>query len=95
MKIGSAIQTIRIKKHISQKELSNITQISPTSLSLIENNKKRPSVRNLTKICTALNIPEALVYFYGLEKADIPTKNKKLYNVIYPSIQQMITKLLL
>lgn len=95
MNIGSAIKKIRTEKFVSQKKLSDITGISSTSLSQIEKGVKRPSARNLTKICAALEIPETLVYFYGLEESDIPEKKKKIYNLIYPALEDMIKKLII
>ncbi len=95
MNVGSAIKKIKIEKNISQKELSVLTGISCTSLSQIEKGRKRPSEKSLRKICKALRIPEALVYFYGLEEKDIPAKNKQLYNTIYPALEEMIRKILI
>jgi len=69
--------------------------ISCTSLSQIENGVKRPSEKSLRRICEVLDIPQSLVYFYGLEELDIPIKNRKLYNVVYPAINEMIKKLLI
>ncbi len=94
MNIGLAIKKIRTEKDISQKELSKLTKISPTSLSLIENGVKRPSTKNLKKICDALEIPETLIYFYGLEESDIPAKNKKIYSLVFPALEDMIKKLI-
>ncbi len=94
MNVGLAIKKIRTEKDISQKELSKLTKISPTSLSQIENGLKRPSARSLKKICSVLEIPETLVYFYGLEETDIPAKNKKLYSVVFPALEDMIKKLI-
>ena len=94
MNIGKAIKKIRTEKSLSQKDLSERTTISRTSLSQIEKGKKRPSVKNLKKICSILEVPDTLVYFYGLEESDIPKKNKKLYDLIYPSLENMIRKLM-
>ncbi len=94
MKIGLAIKKIRAEKDISQKELSKRTKISATSLSQIEKGTKRPSAKNLTKICKALDVPESLIYFYGLEEKDIPAKNRKLYSVVFPALEEMVKKLI-
>ena len=94
MNIGLAIKKIRTEKSVSQKELSKRTNISTTSLSQIEQGVKRPSAKNLKKICDALEIPETLVYFYGLEESDIPVKNKKNYSLDFPALEDMIKKLI-
>lgn len=95
MNIGNAIKQIRTDKNISQAKLAELTGISPTSLSQIENGIKSPSTKNRNKICSALLIPEALIYFYGLEKSDVNVKNKKTYDIVYPAIMDMVRKLLL
>ncbi len=94
MNIGLAIKKIRTDKLMSQIDLSNETGISQTSISQMEKGIKRPSQKNLTKICVALDVPETLIYFYGLEESDIPKKNKKVYSVVYPAIEEMIKRLI-
>ena len=95
MNIGNAIKQIRTDKNISQAKLAELTGISPTSLSQIENGIKSPSTKSRKKICSALLIPEALIYFYGLEKSDVNVRNKKTYDIVYPAIMDMVRKLLL
>jgi len=95
MNIGQAIKQIRTGKSLTQIQLSKITVISQTSLSQIEKGIKRPSQKNLTKICRALDVPETIVYFYGLEESDVPEKKKKVYSVVYPVVQEMVKKLMI
>lgn len=95
MNIGNAIRQIRIEKNISQGDLSGLVGISRTSLCQIEQGHKRPSTRNMTKICNALEIPECLIYFYGFEESDTNVKKRKMYKVVYPAVMDMVRKLLL
>jgi transcriptional regulator with XRE-family HTH domain len=95
MNIGLAIKTIRTDKLLTQTSLSKITAISQTSLSQIEKGVKRPSQKNFTKICKALDVPETVVYFYGIEESDVPEKKKREYSIVYPVMQQMVKKLML
>lgn len=81
-------------KGFTQGDLSDLTGISQTSISQIEKGLKRPTQRNLNKICAALDVPESVVYFYGLEETDVPKKKKKVYNLVYPAIEQMIKQLI-
>jgi transcriptional regulator with XRE-family HTH domain len=94
MNIGNAIKKIRTNKSLTQEDLSRLTEISQTSISQIEKGIKRPSQKNLQKICKALEVPETVVYFYGLEESDIPQKKKKVYNLVFPAIEEMIKKLI-
>lgn len=93
MNIGLSIRKIRIEKGFAQGEFADMCGISQTSISQIERGAKRPNPVNLKKICSALDVPEAILYLYGLEQKDIPENKKDLYDVVYPSIEDMIRKL--
>lgn len=90
MNIGAAIKELRKEKDISQKELSSLTKISPTSLSLIETGAKQPSNRNLAKIAKALNTSISSIYLLAIEETDIPRSKQELFKVLFPSIKQLI-----
>lgn len=95
MNIGGAIKKIRTGKSLTQGDLSKMTIISQTSISQIEKGIKRPSQKNLQKICRALEVPETIVYFYGLEECDIPNQKKQVYHFVYPAIEEMVKKLII
>ena len=52
--IGGNMKAIMDAKEITQKQLSEATGISPSHISLIQNNKRLPNVRNLIKLAKAL-----------------------------------------
>ncbi len=94
MNIGSAIKKARTDKGYSQGDFAEQCGISQTSISQIENGIKKPNPTNLKKICKVLEVPETILYLYGIEESDIPKQKKKLYKLIYPNIQDMIKKLI-
>lgn len=53
--IGERIVFLREEYDISQKDLANMIQISPTSLSRYENNVYEPKAEILNRLATALN----------------------------------------
>lgn len=53
--MGDKMTEIMRAKEISQKELSELTGIAPSHLSLIQNNKRTPSLENFIKIADALH----------------------------------------
>lgn len=57
MKIGLIIRDFRKDRDITLTDLANKLEISPSYLSAIERNIRRPSVHMLKKIGDALNIP--------------------------------------
>ncbi|MES2559256.1 MAG: helix-turn-helix transcriptional regulator [Bacteroidota bacterium] len=95
MKIGTAIKNTRVEKGLSQGELAKMIEISPTSLSQIENNIKTPSSSSLKKISSSLKVPEVYFYLISLEKDDVPEDKKNLYDLMYPSITEMVKKLVI
>lgn len=58
MTIGDKVRLLRMKKKISIRKLAEITGLSKSTLSDIENNKsKKPTVDTISKIAQALQIP--------------------------------------
>jgi len=91
MNIGNAIRDIRKKQGKTQDELADAAGISRTSLSQIENGV-RPGEDTLRRICSALNVPESLVYIYSFEKEDVPESKRAMYDQLFPVIQDMIKR---
>jgi transcriptional regulator with XRE-family HTH domain len=94
MNIGIAIKTVRAELEISQEKLSELTGLSQTSISQIENGVKFPTKKSLGKICKALEIPEAVLYILGMDKADIPASRRKIFNDLYPDIKDLAIQIL-
>ncbi len=58
MTIGDKVRLLRMEKKISIRKLAEITGLSKSTLSDIENNKsKKPTVDTIGKIAQALQIP--------------------------------------
>jgi transcriptional regulator with XRE-family HTH domain len=93
MNIGQAIKKIRTEQKISQGEFAEKCGLSQTSMSQIESGKKRPSVSNLKKICEVLDIPETILYLYGMEESDVPEQKREVFNLLYPTVEDIIMKL--
>ncbi|MBL8014897.1 MAG: helix-turn-helix transcriptional regulator [Candidatus Doudnabacteria bacterium] len=62
MNIGRNIKTIRVSKNLSQKHLAAKVGITPTYLSLIENEVKKPSLTLIEKLSQVLDIPLTLLF---------------------------------
>ena len=61
MNIGSTIKQIRKLKGIQQIELAESAKLSKSHLSLIENNKREPSISLMNSIADSLNIPLSII----------------------------------
>lgn len=92
MNLGAAIKELRKKKGLSQEELAKKAALTQATLSKIENGK-RPNDQSLKSLCSALNVPESLIYLMGLEKTDVSDDKKDLYERLFPIIQAMVFQL--
>lgn len=93
MNVGLGIKKIRREKNISQGSLAILVGISQTSLYQIEKGKKQPSQKTFQTICNKLEVAEIVVYMAALEKVDVPEKNKELYSLLYPTVEEMIKRI--
>lgn len=95
MNVGAGIKKIRLEKELSQGELATLAKIAQTTLSQIEKGKRKPSEKNLQKICEALKVPEQVIYLYSFEDVDIPERKRDLFNKLFPPFQDLIKQVLL
>lgn len=56
MKTGEKIRYLRIKSNLTSKELSRILNISESSISLYENDKRKPSIKLIVKMADFFNV---------------------------------------
>lgn len=94
MKIGNIIKTERKKRGWSQKQLADRCSITVTYLSLIENDKKEPTVSLLRTLAENLNLPLPILLFMSLDDDDIPESKKEFFNIVKPSIDSMLQNLI-
>ncbi len=71
MRYGKAIRICRAAKGLSQKELAAKAGIGSSHVSLIEAEKRSPSLATVEKICEALNVPTHLVMLLAAEPGDV------------------------
>ena len=94
MSIGDVIASIRRRKRIEQKDLADWLGISVSYLSLIENNRKKPSNKLLKAISEKLNVPLSMILFMVLEEKHFPDESKKeIFNLAKPVMEDLISLL--
>ncbi|PLR91588.1 helix-turn-helix domain-containing protein [Bacillus sp. T33-2] len=62
MDIGTKIRTLRKSMDMSVRQLSELSECTPSFISQIERNIANPSINTLKKIAEILNVP--LIYFF-------------------------------
>lgn len=58
------IKEIRLKKHMSQEELSRQSGVSASYISELESNSKMPTILTLCKLAEALQVEVTELYIY-------------------------------
>lgn len=53
---GERIKQLRSEREISQEYLANLAEMDRTYITSVENGKRNISIKNIEKICKALNI---------------------------------------
>jgi len=54
--LGNELKKARKKAKLTQEALAGLANVHPTYISLLENNKKSPTLDTLIKICNALDV---------------------------------------
>ena len=88
MDIGNAVKMLRMKKGMSQKDLSSMCGISANALCSIESGNTFPSKNTITKMCEALDIPNSYLLLFSISEEDIPENKRILYKTLCESIKE-------
>lgn len=56
IKLGKKLQTARKNKNLNQKDIANLLELTPQSISCYEKGTKAINVFNLKKICKLLDL---------------------------------------
>lgn len=78
MNVGQAIKMCRTKRGVSQTDLARLADCSVSYLSMLENNKRDPTLSTLTKVAQALNVPVGILFFLASEREELVGMNKDL-----------------
>jgi transcriptional regulator with XRE-family HTH domain len=71
MKIGKAIKLSRSSKGMTLNSLSEKTGLSPSYLSMLESEKRKPTLEALEKISNSLSLPLPLLVFLAAEEGEL------------------------
>jgi len=75
MDYGRAFRIIRAAFGLRQAELSELLQIGPSQLSMIESGKRQPSLAAIDDLAKALRIPRPLISLLASEPEDLEEQN--------------------
>ncbi len=92
MKTGNILKLVRINKGLAQKEMADLLGVSQNYLSLIETNKKVPSVDTMAEFAKSLKISKDALLFAS---SDVPEELSAKDTKDFQRLQQNILSLLL
>ena len=78
MNVGQAIKMCRTRRGVSQTDLAHRVDCSVSYLSMLENNKRDPTLSTLTKIAHGLNIPLGILFFLAADREELSGMDKEL-----------------
>lgn len=76
MNYAKAIRTIRSAKNLSQQELANKVGLDASYISLIEKQKRIPTIKTLKNISDVLKVPFHLLTLLASDKEDLKYTSK-------------------
>jgi XRE family transcriptional regulator, regulator of sulfur utilization len=77
--IGKTIKFLRIAKGLKQSVLAEQVKVSTNYISLIENDKREPSLSFLKELATVLDIPVSLLFLeLDMSKKEVSPQERDL-----------------
>jgi len=82
MDYSKALRIARAIAGIEQKELAQLADLDPSYVSLLESGARRPSLRAISKLSKALEVPEPLLTMLAAESADLKGVGEEEFQTI-------------
>lgn len=89
MNIGRAIKLCRNQKDLSKTKLAELSGLSVSYITLLEQGKRDPNLSAIEKICQALQVPITVLMFLAAdteEKTGISTELSEKLSVLALSV---------
>ena len=78
MDVGSAIRLCRKRRGVSQTDVATRAECSVSYLSMLENNKRDPTLSMVTKIAEALHVPVGVFFVMASEEKELGNIDSRL-----------------
>ena len=87
---GERLKTYRLKKGLSQENIATIINKTKATVSRYESGEVLPDVKDISKICAALEIYEADLYENNVVRTMQDNKSKNPFIMMEEYIQRVI-----
>lgn len=85
MNVGQAIRLCRTQRGVSQSAIANSAKCSVSYLSMLENNKRDPTLSTVTKIAEALHVPVGLLFVLAADQNELGAIDERLADQLMQS----------
>lgn len=92
MDYKKAFGVIRASKGMSQKELAEVLDVTPSYVSRIEHGERIPSTEMIERLCKRLHIPLTLFMLLGKKYEELDDIDKHLLDDLGKELLKIITK---
>ena len=80
--LGNAIRVLRTQKRLSQKELADRAGITPSFLSLVESDRRSPSLKVIDRIAAAMDVPSEVLIWESVELPEnLSEKDRRMFEM--------------
>ncbi len=93
MSWGKAIKLCRVQRGISQGDLAEQSGLSISYISLLERDKRDPSMSAMEKIVSALKVPLTIIAFYAVDQNKITELNPELAEKLSSAMLHVIKEI--
>lgn len=90
MNLGRAIKLCRIQRELTQVELAKRASLSVSYLSLIEKNKRNPSISTVTTIASALRVPLNVLIFLASDASERTSLGEEVSEKLSRAILELL-----
>lgn len=82
MKVGKTIRVLRVTRDLSQGKLARALKVSPGYLSLVEGDKREPSLGFLRRVAVYFDLPLGFLLLEDIEPQTFEPKQRRLLDEI-------------
>lgn len=91
MNISKALKLCRTQKSLTKVQLSKLSGISTSYLTLLEQGKRDPNISTVDTLCCALGMPASIFMFLAADSNDLNGINKELAEKLSLTALQLMT----
>lgn len=94
MKIGQSVKKVRKLKGVNQGEFSKTIGITQSYLSLIENDKRMPSMDLLEKMAKCFGMPLQFMLWFSITEDQIADSKLEFYRALKPAMDEIVNAIM-